>query len=174
MFFPGTAYGTASTTPESVAKDLKEIQTIISSVEMTPEVLNNILNYLDDLNKKIKALADINNQKEPVTKEEIASYIKNQAVLNEIPPDPFLLTAIRESGLNVNAVGDGHLTCKRTGKRVYSVGIWQINLCSHYSVSWDVATSVIKSTEWAIEKFKENPCIWTEYKNVFPKNCKSP
>lgn len=93
----------------------------------------------------------------PKTKLEIIEFLKLTAEKNEIDSNKFLKVAICESGLNPNAVGDGG----------YSYGLWQIHSPSHPTVNKEMAFDVVKSTEWAAEKFKINPNIWTCYRKLY-------
>ena len=77
--------------------------------------------------------------------------------------------ADKESRFNPLAVGDKHLICKKTGKRIRSRGIWQINSCAWPEVTDEIAFSVEKSTAWAMPKIKETPEIWSVYKLISKK-----
>lgn len=96
------------------------------------------------------------------TKEAIVSYIENQAIQSNIEPRIALHVAKAESGFNRYAVGDGHLTCKKTGKPIRSRGIWQINNCAHPTVTDEQAFDIVWSTEWAMKEMQKNGCrIWS-------------
>lgn len=95
----------------------------------------------------------------PKTKLEIEKFIKLAAEKHGIDSDKFLKVAFCESSLNPNAIGDGG----------YSYGLWQIHSPSHPTVDKETALDVVKSTEWAAEKFKVNPNIWTCYRKLFSK-----
>jgi len=69
-----------------------------------------------------------------------------------------------ESRFRVDALGDGHLTCRRTGKPMRSRGLWQINDCFHPEVSDEVAFSAPGSTEWALARIKSGRAgEWSTY-----------
>lgn len=96
------------------------------------------------------------------TKQEIVSYIEKQAIQSNIDPRMALHVAKAESSFNRYAVGDGHLTCKRTGLPIRSRGIWQINDCAHPTVTDEQAFDVVWSTEWAMKEMQKNGCrIWS-------------
>jgi len=70
-----------------------------------------------------------------------------------------------ESQFNPRAVGDTHLTCKKTGKPIRSRGLWQINSCAWPEVTDEQAFDPMWSSEWAMPKIRETPEIWSTYKN---------
>jgi len=81
-----------------------------------------------------------------------------------VNPDMAMFIAEKESRFNPRAIGDRHLTCKRTGMPIRSRGIWQINDCANPEVSDAEAFSVVSSTLWAMPRLKEKPWIWSVYK----------
>lgn len=92
------------------------------------------------------------------TKEEIERYIRQIARENGINEELFVSVSKCESGLNPLAHGDGHLGG--------SYGLWQIHKPAHPDVSYEQATNIEWSTQWAIEKWKINPKIWTCYRLI--------
>lgn len=80
-------------------------------------------------------------------------------------PTPIIAIEIArgESRFNPNAVGDGHLTCKKTGKPIRSRGVYQINNCAHPNITDAQAFDIEWSTEWTINQLKKGNCrIWTQ------------
>lgn len=92
----------------------------------------------------------------------IRNYIAEMAKANNLPVYDVLFTVEHESRFNPNAIGDTDKKCK-DGTQMESVGLWQINLCVH-EISKKDALDIVKSTEWAMKKFKENPNIWSAYR----------
>ena len=82
----------------------------------------------------------------------IRDYIATEAIISNVNPQLAISIATAESKLNPNAIGD-HGT---------SMGLWQIHLPAHASVSPENARSVVYSTEWAVNQLKEGNCqIWS-------------
>lgn len=100
------------------------------------------------------------------TQAQVRAFIAQSARRHGISEFMALYIAENESHFNQYAVGDTHLTCKRTGKPIRSRGIWQINDCAWPEVSDVVAFDIKKSTEWAMPKLKETPEIWSTYKRL--------
>lgn len=92
------------------------------------------------------------------SKADIEKYIRQVARDNGINEEKFIAVSKCESGLNPLAHGDKNLGG--------SYGLWQIHKPSHPDVSYEQATDIIWSTEWAAEKWKANPMIWTCYRNL--------
>ena len=93
----------------------------------------------------------------PLSKEEIVAVINEATIRHGINRERFLETAKCESGLRPKIVGDD-------GE---SYGLWQIHLKSHPTVTMEQAFDPVWSTEWSAVKFKENPKIWTCYRNLY-------
>jgi len=92
----------------------------------------------------------------------IPLYIENQATQNGIEPQMALHVAKNESRYRQYVVGDGHLTCKKTGLPIRSRGIWQINNCAWSEITDEQAFDVVWSTQWAMAEMKKNGCkIWS-------------
>lgn len=94
------------------------------------------------------------------SKDAIKLIVIEAAIRHEIDVQKFLKTAKCESSLRPKAVGDG-------GK---SMGIFQIHLPSHPSVSKEEAFDPYFASDWSAKKFKENPRIWTCYRNLYERN----
>lgn len=92
------------------------------------------------------------------TKAEIAKYIWEQAEANGINPELFLRVANCESQLNPKAHGDKHIG--------NSYGLWQIHQPSHPEVTYEQATDVEWSTQYAVKLFKQRPTAWTCYRLI--------
>jgi len=96
-------------------------------------------------------------------KEEIIATI-NRISTEMGYPTPIIAIEIArgESRFNPNAVGDGHLTCKKTGKPIRSRGVYQINNCAHPNITDAQAFDIEWSTRWSINQLKMGNCrIWT-------------
>ena len=65
----------------------------------------------------------------------------------------FYETALCESGFNASAIGDSG----------GSYGLWQIHLPAWPEITKEQALDPVWSTQWAVEKFQEDPTIWTCY-----------
>lgn len=115
--------------------------TIISEIE--PETVQFI---------EVKTSLPKTSEEKPKTVEDI---IREKARSNNLNEDKVLFIAKCESQLGPTTLGDGHLTCPRTGKPMRSRGIWQINDCYHPQVSDKQAFDPAWATDWAIEKFKK-------------------
>lgn len=95
-------------------------------------------------------------------KDTIRQYIEKQAIENGVDTKMALHVAKNESGYGQYQVGDGHLTCKKTGKPIRSRGVWQINDCAHPTVTDEQAFDVVWSTNWTMQEMKKNGCrIWS-------------
>lgn len=89
---------------------------------------------------------------------EVERLVNDAAIRYGINQKRFLETAKCESSLRPKVIGDD-------GE---SYGLWQIHLISHPSVTKEQAFDPIWSTEWAAEKFKKDPTIWTCYRKLYP------
>lgn len=78
----------------------------------------------------------------------IRDYIATEALVQGVNPQLALGIATRESKLNPNAVGD-HGT---------SIGLWQVHLPAHPSISREMALNIVQSTQWAIKELKNGKC----------------
>ena len=88
------------------------------------------------------------------------------AEAHEVGISPGLAVCIveHESRFRADALGDGHLTCERTGKPMRSRGLWQINDCFHPEVPDEVAFSAPSSTQWALARIKSGRAgEWSTY-----------
>lgn len=95
----------------------------------------------------------------PLNEIDIKLIIIETALCHEINPQKFLKTAKCESSLREKAIGDGG----------NSMGIFQIHLPSHPSVTKEEAFDPYFASEWSAKKFKKNPNIWTCYKLLYGK-----
>ena len=87
----------------------------------------------------------------------LAQEIVETARLFGIDEGRFLATAKCESSLNPSAIGDD-------GE---SIGIFQIHLPSHPSVTKELALNASWAIKWAAEKFRADPRIWVCYKKLY-------
>ncbi len=88
-----------------------------------------------------------------------------------VDPQMALFLTWHESKWQNKAVGDGHLTCKKTGKPIRSRGVWQINNCAHPTITDAQAFDVEWSTRWAMEEITKNGCgIWSVCKLLSGRN----
>lgn len=79
------------------------------------------------------------------------------ARLHGIDENKFLYTAECESSLNPSAIGDGG----------NSIGLFQIHLPSHPSVTKELALDAQWAIRWSAEKFREDPTIWVCYNKLY-------
>lgn len=91
----------------------------------------------------------------PATPETIEGMIRSKAHSNNLDEEKIIFVARCESQIEPRSIGDGHLTCSRTGEQVSSRGIWQINNCAHPEISDEQAFDPMWSTDWAMEVFKK-------------------
>lgn len=87
----------------------------------------------------------------PTTPEEVKAYVKEQATLAGVHVEKVLFIVENESHYKPEAVGDTHLTCKRTGKPIRARGIFQITDCWYPNVTDEQAHSVEWSTKFALD-----------------------
>ena len=93
----------------------------------------------------------------------IRNYIAEMAKVNNLPVYDVLFTVEHESRFNPNAIGDTDKKCK-DGSQMRSRGLWQIQNCAWPEVTDEMAFDVVASTKWGIQKFKENPNIFSAYR----------
>ena len=93
----------------------------------------------------------------------IRRIIVREAIEQGVGIEMALYIAEKESGFIATAVGDLHLTCKKTGLPIRSRGIWQINDCANPDVPDWVAFDPLLSTQWAMPRLLKKPEIWTVY-----------
>ncbi len=89
------------------------------------------------------------------TPKTIEEMIRFKAHSNNLDEEKIIFIARCESQIEPRSIGDGHLTCSRTGNSVSSRGIWQINNCAHPEISDEQAFDPEMSTDWAMEVFKK-------------------
>ena len=93
----------------------------------------------------------------PTDKVSLAQVIVETARFHGIDETRFLATAKCESSLNPKAIGDDGS----------SIGIFQIHLPSHPSVTREMALDAYWAIKWAAEKFKADPSIWVCYTKLY-------
>lgn len=91
------------------------------------------------------------------TSEELTQLIVETARKHQINEIRFLKTAQCESSLRASVVGDDG----------NSIGLFQIHLPSHPTVTEEQAMNPEWAVEWAAEKFKKNPKIWVCYNILY-------
>ncbi len=106
----------------------------------------------------------------------IKEFIISKAIENGISTTTALWIVRKESNFETDRIGDGGKICKRNGKPLKSVGLWQIEInCYNEEVSEEFAKDISSSTEWAMKQIKRgNYKIWSVWKNCqkwFPKEC---
>jgi len=116
-------------------------------IEIIGEVEPETVQYIEVKTSVPKTEGEI-----PQTVEDIVRKLARSSNLDE---DKVVFIAKCESQLEPKTLGDGHLTCKRTGEPMRSRGIWQINECYHPEVSDKQAFDPEWATNWAIKKFKK-------------------
>lgn len=91
----------------------------------------------------------------PSTPGTIEDLIRLKAHSNNLNEEKIIFIAKCESQIKPRSIGDGHLTCSRTGNPMRSRGIWQINDCGHPEIYDEQAFDPVWSTDWAMEVFKK-------------------
>lgn len=91
------------------------------------------------------------------SKQVVKQLILDTAVAYGIDGERFLATAMCESGLRTDAVGDG-------GR---SYGIFQIHLPAHPTVSKEQAFDPKFAVDWSAKNFKKNPYMWSCYRILY-------
>ena len=91
----------------------------------------------------------------PPKTSEIRAYVHSQARKKGVNPVVALEIVKRESNFNLNAIGDGGVSC----------GLWQINTSVHKDITCEEAQDMEISTAWAMEHLIIEPEIWTTFKN---------
>ena len=92
-----------------------------------------------------------------LTKSEIEKIILDAAARHEINANRFLITAKCESSLRPRVIGDNG----------NSLGLFQIHLPSHPTVTREQAFNPVWASEWSAIKFRKNPYIWVCYKKLY-------
>ncbi len=90
-------------------------------------------------------------------KKDLKELIHDVAVKEGIDYHKFLATAICESFLVIDIIGDDG----------NSIGLWQIHLPSHPGITKEQALDPVWATHWSAIKFKENPRIWGCYTKLY-------
>ena len=104
-----------------------------------------------------QVIEEVKIKQDSTIKKTVSELIAEAAIRHGINHERFLATARCESGLRPGAIGDGG----------HSFGLFQIHLPSHPSVTRDQALDPEWAVEWAAQKFKIDPSIWTCYRNLY-------
>lgn len=113
---------------------------------------------------------------EKVDKKWLDSFITKKAIEYGVNPKLAICIARKES-LNYKKEvilgqedGDGHLICnykwsEHYGEPIRSVGMWQWNTCAHPNIPILDAQDPLEATELAMPALRDNPWIWSTYKD---------
>jgi len=127
--------------------------TYTSEADAIPRIETNILDarqtHLSALGREFS--------EELVSSSTIREFLKNRAIKQGIDADVLLRVIERESRFDPEAIGDGG----------HSVGIWQIHLPNHPTITEECAKDVHCSTDYAMPLFKKCPWLWTAWRNLF-------